>query len=68
MIKPNAKNVPSILWEYFGIIEFMNDNPALYHMDSIREKKHIEVAEYFGVTWVKDIYGVDLDEISKTKI
>lgn len=45
-----ANKVPSVLWRYVGIIEFMDSNPGLYHMDSMRQETHNEVAEHFGVS------------------
>ena len=44
-----ADKVPKVLWQYVEIIDFMNENPGMYHMDSIRQEAHNEVAKYFGV-------------------
>ena len=46
----NAKSVPDILWEYMGLIEFMNENLGMYHMDYKRKECHDRVAKYFKVT------------------
>ena len=43
----NAKEVPNVAWEYWGIYEFMRDNPGMYGMDSKRRECHIRLARHY---------------------
>lgn len=49
MVSRNAKNVPQVVWEYIGIVEFMSGNPNLYGMDAKREALHDELCAHFKV-------------------
>lgn len=41
---------PDCVMQYCGLIEFMQANPSLYHMDSTRKMYHDEVATYYNIT------------------
>ena len=43
----NAKEVPNVAWEYWGIYEFMRDNPGMYGMDSKRRECHVRLARHY---------------------
>lgn len=44
------KSIPDCVWRYWGIIELMESNPALYTMDDMRTEAHDEVCKYYKIT------------------
>ena len=43
------KDVPDLVWQYYGVISFMNNFPSAYTMDDMRSDIHDEVAKYYNV-------------------
>jgi len=41
-------NIDDLLWEYIGVIRFMEDNPGFYGTDEKRAKLHKKIIEYFS--------------------
>jgi hypothetical protein len=48
-IEPDAKNVPAVTWEYWGIVDFMENNPGLYGMDERRTDCHNRLCTYYRI-------------------
>jgi hypothetical protein len=46
----NAKDVPQIAWEYWGLVSFCLDNPGLYGMDKRRSDCHERLCKYYNIS------------------
>ena len=57
------KNIPKIVWQYWGLIEFMLKHPGLYGMDDRRIKAHNELCKEFGLS--KEETKVVTDNLDK---
>jgi hypothetical protein len=49
-MESTVEGVPEVLWRYWGIVTFMQDNPGLYGMDAKRAECHKELAAHYGFT------------------
>jgi hypothetical protein len=48
-IEPDAQNVPTVAWEYWGIVSFSIENPGLYGMDEKRTNCHERLCQYYKI-------------------
>ena len=46
----DTEQIPTIAWQYWGIIEFMGQNRGMYGMDSKRAEAHKELCKHYGLT------------------
>ena len=45
----NVKKVPSVAWEYWGIVTMMLKYKGLYGLDDKRIECHNRLCEYYGI-------------------
>lgn len=50
MIERDAKDVPDIVWEYWGWYETSLQYPGLYSIDNHRSSCHIRLCEYYKLS------------------
>ena len=49
-IESDAKYVPRVMWEYWGIISFCKDNPGLYGMEERRTDCHERLCHHYRIS------------------
>ena len=45
-----VENIPDIVFAYWSHINFMEQNPGLYGMDTMREELHQELCDYYRIS------------------
>ena len=50
MVGLGLDKMPDMLWEYWGLIETMQNNPGLYGLDDKRSKLHDKICAYFKLS------------------
>ncbi len=51
MVGLNAKEVPKVAWEYWGLIQSMlcTDMRGLYHLEDMRSECHDRLCQHYGI-------------------